>query len=87
VSWAIWAVLLILQNASHTWTSRARNTSRIAENAVASVCSNGVWIISLALVVNKVTEGVSLWVVGPFYVVFTVIGSVGMHWLLLKRGH
>lgn len=85
MSWAIWAVLLVLQNASHTWTSRARNSVHIGENAIASIFSNGVWIVSLTLAVNKVTDGVSLWIVGPFYVAFTVLGSVAMHWLLLKR--
>jgi len=87
VSWVIWAALLVLQNASHTWTSRARNSDKIRENAVASIASNGVWIVSLTLAINKTAEGTSIWIVGPFYVVFTVLGSVWMHWLLLRREH
>jgi hypothetical protein len=72
VSWLIWAVLLVLQQASQTWTMRVRNSDNLRENAVASVCSNGVWIVSILIV-------------APFYVCFTVLGSVWMHWWLLRR--
>jgi O-antigen/teichoic acid export membrane protein len=85
VSWLIWGVLLVLQQSTQTWTMRVRNTDRVRENAIASVCSNGVWIVSLTLAVSKVTEGVSILIVAPFYVCFTVLGSVWMHWWLLKR--
>jgi len=87
VSWVIWAVLLVLQQASQTWTMRVRNSDRLRENAIASSFSNGVWIVSLTLAVSKVAEGVSLLIIAPFYVCFTVAGSVWMHWLLLRREH
>lgn len=81
MSWLLWACLLLIQNASFTLVSRARNSSSLSFHALASVFSNGVWFLGLAVAVNKVTDGSNLWIVVPFYTVFTVIGSVGMHHL------
>jgi hypothetical protein len=85
VSWLIWAVLLVLQQATQTWTVRVRNTDRLGESTIASVCSNGVWIVSLSLAVSKIADGTSLLIVAPFYMFFCVVGSVWMHWALLRR--
>jgi hypothetical protein len=82
-----WAIFLILQNASFTFVSRARNSGSYALHAIAAVCSNGIWIaaqfISLGLIIDAIKSG--SWsqrlLVGAFYTVFTVAGSVAMHWV------
>jgi hypothetical protein len=91
IQWAIWAVMLLIQNASFTWVSRARNSSSLAYHALASVCSNGVWFLNLGVAVNKVNEAwaadslLQLVLTAGFYTTFTVIGSVGMHHLLMTK--
>jgi hypothetical protein len=84
----IWAVLLMLQNACFTWVSRSRNSTRVSEHALASVCSNGLFIINLWFSVDYLhhTQG---WgqrlMVAAFYIFFTTVGAVVMHLRLLKR--
>ncbi|WP_276200351.1 hypothetical protein [Chelatococcus sp. XZ-Ab1] len=86
-SWVIWAALLMAQNAAFTWVSRARNSGSIPYHAVAAVFSNGVWILSMFIVVDKLreAEGIAqIAAVATFYTVFTVAGSVAMHWFSMS---
>lgn len=95
--WIIWGVLLVLQNASHTATSRARNSKGargLWYNAIASTFSNGIWFASQFFIVN-VLVGVSGKPVAftgalMFYIVLTAFGSVAAQWYLMtaetKRG-
>jgi O-antigen/teichoic acid export membrane protein len=91
MSWFLWAVLLLIQNASFTMVSRARNSKSLTYHALAAVLSNGVWFLSLAVAVNKLNDALaagSAWAIvgtAAFYTVFTVIGSVGMHHLLMTK--
>lgn len=87
MEYVAWAVFLVLQNAAFTFVSRARNSGSYALHAIAAVASNGVWIasqfISLAIIIDAIRNGSwaqRIWV-GAFYTTFTVIGSVGMHWI------
>lgn len=90
--WLVWGVLLILQNASHTATSRARNSKGakgLWYNGIASIFSNGVWLASQFFIVNMLVQAnergaLFLTQVGVFYVTLTVAGSVGMHWLMMR---
>lgn len=86
--WLIWAVLLVGQNASHTWTSRARNSKNLRYNLTASIFSNGIWFCSQFFIVNALIRSVShplLFVFTlVFYVVFTATGSVVMQAVLLR---
>lgn len=91
MDYLICGVLLILQQASHTATSRARNTKGargIWYNAIASVFSNGVWFSSQFFIVNVLIEAkgdhLRFALTLAFYVVFAVSGSVGAHWWLMK---
>lgn len=90
MSWVIWGFLLLLQNASFTWVSRARNSSSVGYHAIAAVGSNGVWIINQFVLVNKFLDvkrsgDMRLLVFTcVFYTILTVIGSVGMHSFLMK---
>lgn len=82
-----WAIFLILQNASFTFVSRARNSGSYTLHAIAAVASNGVWIasqfISLGILIDAIKNGSWLQAIGigAFYTTFTVAGSVLMHWI------
>lgn len=84
--YVLWAVFLLLQNASFTFVSRARNSGSYSLHAAAAVCSNGVWIaaqfVSLALIIDVIKTGTlsEKVFIGIFYTTFTVAGSVAMHW-------
>lgn len=89
MTWLIWAVLLLAQNGSATWVSRARNSRSLGYHALASVFSNGVWIVSLGFAIDKLPASRSNpWLFAAtvaFYVACTVTGSVGAHHLLMSR--
>lgn len=79
----MWAVLLVLQNAAHTVTARARNTKGKAGlwyNGVASIFSNGVWFASQFFIVNMLInvkdKPAQFATTLAFYIVFTAGGSV-----------
>src|SRR5262245_14285288 len=86
-TWVLWAILLILQNAAFTFVSRARNSASYGLHIIAAFTSNGVWMatqfISLAVMIDIIKSGTltEKVAVGAFYSVFTVIGSVTMHWI------
>lgn len=90
-SWIVWAFVLLLQNASFTMVSRARNSKSLWYNGVASVFSNGVWFLSLGIAVDKLAHARAagswelLAFTAMFYTTFTVVGSVGMHYILMTR--
>lgn len=72
--------LVILQNASFTLVSRARNSTSLLYHGVASVLSNGIWLLVIRQVVMNL-DNVSLMVT---YVIAAVIGSIGMHYIAMK---
>lgn len=80
--YALWAFLLIAQNFAFTVVSRARNSGSDAYHAIASVFSNGIWLVVNFLVVSQfaaILETKDPWLfaqVAVFYTTFTVIGSV-----------
>jgi hypothetical protein len=85
--YVIWALFLLLQNASFTFVSRARNSGSYSLHAVAAVLSNGIFIgaqfISVGVIIDLIKHGT--WpekvAVAAFYTTFTVAGSVLMHWV------
>lgn len=70
----------ILQNASFTLVSRARNSRSLGYHAIASVFSNGVWL----LVIRQVVTNLDSWLMMATYVVGAVCGSVLMHYISMK---
>lgn len=89
--WIVWGFLLILQNAAHTATSRARNSKGakgLWYNGVASIFSNGVWFTSQFFIVNMLInvkdKPAAFAATCAFYVALTAFGSVGAHWLAMK---
>lgn len=86
--YAIWAIMLVFQNAAFTWVSRARNSGSIPYHALAAVFSNGIWFVSQLILIGVLVrpgmafrEAVEL---GIIYVASTVLGSVLMHWVSMK---
>jgi hypothetical protein len=81
MSYLLLFLVTILQNASFTLVSRARNSNSLVFHAIASVFSNGIWFI----VVRQVTkEDPNTWLLGIVYVAGTVTGSVLMHYLSMN---
>lgn len=89
--WVVWGFLLILQNAAHTATSRARNSKGargLWYNGLASIFSNGIWFASQFFIVNMLInvkdKPAAFATTLLFYIAFTAFGSVGAHWLAMK---
>lgn len=96
LTYLAWAAFLLLQNASFTFVSRARNSGSYALHAIAAVCSNGVWMmsqfVSLGIIIDVIKNGslANKLAVTAFYTTFTVAGSVLMHWVgvrFIERGN
>lgn len=91
MSWLLWAGILLLQNASFTWVSRARNSGNVKYHAFAAVCSNGVWFVTQFIVVGVITTAIKSHDIGLavraglWYTLWTVVGSIGMHWFLMRH--
>lgn len=91
--WLLWGILLIAQNASHTASSRAKNSTSLRYSASTGVLSNGIWFASLYITVGQMTAAKGhpwqIVAVGLFYILMTVGGTVAAHWWLMrfeKRG-
>ncbi len=72
--------LVILQNASFTLVSRARNSNSLMYHGIASIMSNGVWL----LVIRNVVQNFDKTHLMITYLVGSVIGSLGMHYIAMK---
>lgn len=73
--------MTILQNASFTLVSRARNSNSMLFHGLAAVLSNGIWFIVVNQVVQKNVNTIML---GVTYTAGAVIGSVLMHYLSMN---
>lgn len=91
IEWVVWAILLLAQNASFTLVSRARNSNSLGYHALAGLGSNGIWFAGQFILFQKMFDILKTgsWGaaagVGLFYTVFTLIGSVGMHWIAMHK--
>lgn len=72
--------LVILQNASFTLVSIARNSSSLLHHTIASVLSNGIWL----LVIRQVILNLNNWILMITYLIGAVIGSISMHYIAMK---
>ncbi|AZZ58355.1 DUF1145 domain-containing protein [Riemerella anatipestifer] len=72
--------LVVLQNASFTLVSRARNSDSIAFHTIASVLSNGIWL----LVIKNVVQNFDSPVLMLTYLIGSVVGSVLMHYISMN---
>jgi hypothetical protein len=86
----LWALLLVAQNASFTWVSRARNSGSDWYHGFAAVFSNGIWFAATFITFERVwtvlkTGNVGLGIlIGAIYVAATVTGSVSAGMFLRK---
>jgi hypothetical protein len=72
--------LVIIQNASFTLVSRARNSSSLMYHGIASILSNGIWLLVIKQVVSNFDKPELMWT----YLVGSTIGSLGMHYIAMK---
>lgn len=72
--------LTILQNSSFTLVSRARNSNSLTYHAIASVLSNGIWLLVIRHVVTNF-DNLSLMIT---YVIGSVTGSLLMHYIAMN---
>ena len=90
LTWILWAILLLIQNASFTLVSRARNSGSLKFHATAAIGSNLIWFLSQVIVVDKIVSALRshnwglIALTALFYTIFTVIGSVSMHHISMK---
>lgn len=89
--WVIWAPILLAQNFSFTFVSRARNSGSLKRHLVAALASNGIWFASQILIFTALFQaitgklGLKLAVLaGAYYTVFTVSGSLLAHYWSLR---
>jgi uncharacterized membrane-anchored protein YhcB (DUF1043 family) len=71
--------LTIVQNASFTLVSRARNSGSLLYNGAASVLSNGIWLLVMVYVVREIES----WDMRAAYILGATIGSVLMQWVAM----
>jgi len=72
--------LCILQNASFTLVSRARNSDNIAYHAISAVLSNGMYL----LVFRQLQMNLDEPLVQVGYLIGAVLGSIGMHYIAMR---
>lgn len=65
-------LLSFIQNVSFTMVSRSRNRDKMAYHAICSVFSNGLWFLTMSVLV---AADLSIWLIFP-YIIGTVTGSV-----------
>ena len=90
-NWVIWALILLAQNFSFTYVSRARNSGSVSRHIKAAVFSNGIWFASQYIVFSKFMQYMSgaggwpmLVFAGLFYTYHTITGSVLAHYHALR---
>lgn len=79
------AILCFIQNISFTFVSRGRNSGSLGYHLVASLFSNGLYVLMLCISVDVLTAAEAN--IGAFAVAYTLScasGSVFAHWLALR---
>ena len=89
--WPAWGILLFIQNAAHGAMSRIRNSGSLKGHIIVALFSNGVWFASFAFMFNSIFQALivdeRVWfvvVLGTFYTVCTMSGSLTSHWYLMR---
>lgn len=72
--------LTVLQIASFTLVSRARNSNSLKYHTIASVLSNGIYLLVLRQVVTNLGDITMM----ATYLVGSVIGSILMHYVAMN---
>lgn len=72
--------LTFLQNASFTLVSRARNSKSLSYHAIASVLSNGIWLV----VIRQVVTNFDKWYLMISYLIGSTVGAIAMHYIAMR---
>lgn len=89
--WVTWGILLLVQQGSFTWVSRARNSGSPKYNFIASLFSNGSWWIGQAFAVGVIVKAlqesnVLLFTLGGvYYTLLCAFASAGAQVILMKH--
>lgn len=89
--WLLWGVLIAIQNAMFTWTSRARNSDKILQHAIAIPIAQCVYFLCSLFALDNgikvVREG--NYAAGAaqllLYMFCTSVGSLSSHWIALRH--
>lgn len=71
---------VLLQNASFTLVSRARNSASLKFHALSATLSNGIWLLVIRQVVTNLDSEIMMLT----YLVASVVGSVIMHYVSMR---
>lgn len=91
MTWFLWALLLLAQQTTSTWSSRAKAQQSSRKVAWAGVFSHGVWICSQFMIVGTVASALEARSIGRavftvvFYTFFCTAGNALAHWYLVRR--
>lgn len=70
----------LLQNASFTLVSRARNSKSLWYHGIASVLSNGLWLLTMSKMVSNFNNTNMMLT----YLAASTVGAVLMHWITMR---
>lgn len=73
-------LMTILQNATFTLVSRARNSGSLLYHGIAATASNTAYI----LVLQKVVTNLGSWPLAVTYVLGSVVGGILTQWIAMK---
>lgn len=74
------ALMVVLQNMSFTLVSRARNSNNLLYHGIASVLSNGLWLLVMRSFITNLDSTAHM----ITYLVAAVTGSLLMHHIAMK---
>jgi len=80
LEWIILFCTVVIQNASFTLVSRARNSSSLIYHGGAAILSNGIWL----LVIRQVILNINEFHLMMAYLCGSVLGSVSMHYVAMR---
>lgn len=89
MTWILWAMMLLAQQGSSTWTSRAKSQDNTKKLAVASFFGNLIWFVSQVIIVDNVSSALKsheyfrIGYTAFFYTFFCVGGNVLAHKILI----
>lgn len=79
--------LLFLQNMAFTWSSRSRNSGDVRYHWLASIASNGIYIVTQTLLLANLWKAVSttdIFQMSVLFVVYTLITSAGSVFMMKR---
>jgi Na+-driven multidrug efflux pump len=86
--WALWGLMMLLNNGVSTLVSRARNTGDIRYHGVCAALNHCTWFVTSVLLISVAIEIKTLdrWALfaGLYYTACSTVGSVVMHYVSVR---